>query len=305
MAAPVTSTFDPIAYKATTQEQWQAAAEAWHRWGPTIEQWLGEATETMLDLAGVGEGARVPDVAAGAGGQTLTAARRVGPAGRVLASDIAPGDPGLRRGRGPPSRAGQRGHPGWPTWPPGPWTASSSTSIPGPTTPSSRGWGSSTSPTSSARSAGCAGRCVPAAGWPRSCIPPLTATSSSPCRSQSFAGARSSRRLPAASQTRSASAALVCSKRHSRRPGSATWSPGLCPRRCGWPRRLTCPVRAGVVRRAAPDARRPGRARSGGGLDGDSRGARPVRRLQRVRGPVRDAGGCRDQVGLIASAALI
>lgn len=90
MAAPVTSTFDPIAYKATTQEQWQAAAEAWHRWGPTIEQWLGEATETMLDLAGVGEGARVPDVAAGAGGQTLTAARRVGPAGRVLASDIAP-----------------------------------------------------------------------------------------------------------------------------------------------------------------------------------------------------------------------
>lgn len=112
MAAPVTSTFDPIAYKATTQEQWQAAAEAWHRWGPTIEQWLGEATETMLDLAGVGEGARVPDVAAGAGGQTLTAARRVGPAGRVLASDIAPGDPGLRRGRGPPSRAGQRGHPG-------------------------------------------------------------------------------------------------------------------------------------------------------------------------------------------------
>ena len=158
MAAPVTSTFDPITYKATTQEQWQAAAEAWHRWGPTIEQWLGEATETMLDLAGVGEGARVPDVAAGAGGQTLTAARRVGPAGRVLASDIAPGDPGLRRGRGPPSRAGQRGHPGWPTWPPGPWTASSSTSIPGPTTPSSRGWGSSTSPTSSARSAGCAGR---------------------------------------------------------------------------------------------------------------------------------------------------
>src|SRR4029453_15280274 len=90
MAAPVTSTFDPIAYKATTREQWQAAAEAWHRWGPTIEQWLGEGTETMLDLAGVGEGARVLDVAAGAGGQTLTAARRVGPAGRVLASDIAP-----------------------------------------------------------------------------------------------------------------------------------------------------------------------------------------------------------------------
>jgi Methyltransferase domain len=142
----------------------------------------------MLDLAGVGEGARVLDVAAGAGGQTLTAARRVGPAGRVLASDIAPAI--LDYAAAEARRAGlanvaTRA-----------MEASSSTSIPGPTTPSSRGWGSSTSPTSSARSAGCAGGCVPAAGWPRSCIPPLTATSSSPCRSQSFAGARSSRRLP-------------------------------------------------------------------------------------------------------------
>jgi hypothetical protein len=34
MAAPITSTFDPVAYKATTRQQWQAAAEAWHRWGP-------------------------------------------------------------------------------------------------------------------------------------------------------------------------------------------------------------------------------------------------------------------------------
>ena len=30
------------------------------------------------------------DVAAGAGGQTLAAARRVGPAGRVVANDISP-----------------------------------------------------------------------------------------------------------------------------------------------------------------------------------------------------------------------
>jgi ubiquinone/menaquinone biosynthesis C-methylase UbiE len=44
----------------------------------------------MLDLAGVSAGARVLDVAAGAGGQTLAAARRVGPDGAVLATDIAP-----------------------------------------------------------------------------------------------------------------------------------------------------------------------------------------------------------------------
>ena len=44
----------------------------------------------MLDAAAVSEGAAVLDVAAGAGGQTLAAARRVGPTGRVLATDISP-----------------------------------------------------------------------------------------------------------------------------------------------------------------------------------------------------------------------
>ena len=84
-----TSAFDPIAYKETTRQQWQEAAPAWHRWGPTLENWLGEATELMLDLARIGEGSRVLDVAAGAGGQTLAAARRVGPGGAVLATDIS------------------------------------------------------------------------------------------------------------------------------------------------------------------------------------------------------------------------
>ena len=81
--------FDPDAYKRTTTEQWQTAAEPWDRWGPTLEAWLGEATEVMLDMAGVAPGSRVLDVAAGAGGQTLMAARRVGPEGRVLATDIS------------------------------------------------------------------------------------------------------------------------------------------------------------------------------------------------------------------------
>jgi len=84
------TTFDPIAYKSTTREQWQAAATAWDNWGGVIEEWLAPATETMLDLAQVHTGCRVLDVAAGSGGQTLTAARRVGPTGRVLATDIAP-----------------------------------------------------------------------------------------------------------------------------------------------------------------------------------------------------------------------
>ena len=82
-------TFDPAKYKDTTKQQWQAAAEAWHRWGPTLAEWLGPATETMLDMAGVRPGSRVLDVAAGAGEQTLVAARRVGPEGHILATDIS------------------------------------------------------------------------------------------------------------------------------------------------------------------------------------------------------------------------
>ncbi len=84
-----TSSFDAVSYKETTRKQWQEAAEAWHRWGPAIEDWLGAATEAMLDMAQVGPGDRVLDVAAGAGGQTLAAARRVGESGSVLATDIA------------------------------------------------------------------------------------------------------------------------------------------------------------------------------------------------------------------------
>ena len=44
----------------------------------------------MLDMAHIGEGSHVLDVAAGAGDQTLQAAKWVGPGGRVLATDIAP-----------------------------------------------------------------------------------------------------------------------------------------------------------------------------------------------------------------------
>ncbi len=85
----VSTQFDPALYKETTREQWQEAAAAWHRWGPQLEAWLGEATEVMLDLARVGAGDHVLDVAAGAGGQSIAAARRVGPQGRVLATDIS------------------------------------------------------------------------------------------------------------------------------------------------------------------------------------------------------------------------
>jgi ubiquinone/menaquinone biosynthesis C-methylase UbiE len=82
--------FDPDKFRQTTRAQWESAAEAWDRWGPLLGRWLGPATEAMLDMAAVRAGSRVLDVAAGAGEQTLVAARRAGPQGSVLATDISP-----------------------------------------------------------------------------------------------------------------------------------------------------------------------------------------------------------------------
>ncbi len=81
--------FDPVKYKNTTRDQWQAAAEAWYRWSPTLNDWLGMATDKMLEMAGIGTGHHVLDVAAGAGEQSITTARKVGTSGQVLAVDIS------------------------------------------------------------------------------------------------------------------------------------------------------------------------------------------------------------------------
>ena len=83
-------TFDAVQYKTSTRRQWQEYAAGWNEWAPLLETWLGEATERMLALAGVQAGTRVLDVAAGAGGQSIAAARRVGPDGSVLATDLSP-----------------------------------------------------------------------------------------------------------------------------------------------------------------------------------------------------------------------
>ena len=85
----VTPQFDPVKYKNTTREQWQTAAEAWYRWSPTLHQWLGKATDKMLEMAGISKGHRVLDIAAGVGEQSITTAKKVGAGGYVLATDIS------------------------------------------------------------------------------------------------------------------------------------------------------------------------------------------------------------------------
>ena len=75
--------------QADIRQQWEGAAPGWAQWETTIATWMEPATEAMLAMAGVDAGARVLDLACGAGSQTLRAARRVGAQGHVVASDIA------------------------------------------------------------------------------------------------------------------------------------------------------------------------------------------------------------------------
>jgi ubiquinone/menaquinone biosynthesis C-methylase UbiE len=82
--------FDQNAFKAATREMWDKHAKGWNDHSAQIRDWLREATDAMLAMAKVEVGARVLDVAAGAGDQTLDIAQRVGPAGAVLATDLSP-----------------------------------------------------------------------------------------------------------------------------------------------------------------------------------------------------------------------
>ena len=69
---------------------WDRAAEGWSSSTPIVHAWLRQATAAMLSEARLRPGARVLDLAAGAGEQTKDIALAVGPSGDVLATDISP-----------------------------------------------------------------------------------------------------------------------------------------------------------------------------------------------------------------------
>ena len=81
---------EPETFKQRLRQQWDEVAARWDRWTPVMRDQVAPATQLMLDLARLRPGHRVLDVAAGSGYQSIAAARRVGPTGRVLAIDLAP-----------------------------------------------------------------------------------------------------------------------------------------------------------------------------------------------------------------------
>lgn len=90
MSNAAVTAVDPQAFKAAMRSRWDQSAQGWNDHTSQIRAWLGRATEAMLEMAGVTRHARVLDVAAGAGDQTLSVAERVGPDGFVLATDLSP-----------------------------------------------------------------------------------------------------------------------------------------------------------------------------------------------------------------------
>jgi SAM-dependent methyltransferase len=81
--------FDPVRFKNMTREQWDQVADRWNAWGWLIQEWLGPATEIMLDMARIGPESRVLHVAAGSGQEAIQTARRIGSDGYILATDFS------------------------------------------------------------------------------------------------------------------------------------------------------------------------------------------------------------------------
>jgi SAM-dependent methyltransferase len=81
-------TMDAVEFRSGQRQQWNSAATGWRRWSELIDSAASGVSERLVELAGVEQGSRVLDVAAGYGEPSLTAAK-VASEGRVLATDIS------------------------------------------------------------------------------------------------------------------------------------------------------------------------------------------------------------------------
>lgn len=84
--------FDPVEYKRNSRAEWSSAAAGWEKCLHVVEGEEGGQRQNakLVDLAGVRPGASVLDIGGGYGEPSLTAARVVGPQGKVVCTDISP-----------------------------------------------------------------------------------------------------------------------------------------------------------------------------------------------------------------------
>lgn len=84
-----TQSNDLARYKDEQRQQWDGVAAGWRKWWPVIENGAQHVSQRMIELAEVQPGRRVLDIATGIGEPALLAASRVGPAGRIVATDLS------------------------------------------------------------------------------------------------------------------------------------------------------------------------------------------------------------------------
>ena len=80
-----------VADKRVIEGIFDGAAAEYDRTGPPIFARFGAR---LVELAGIGPGVRVLDVATGTGAALLAAARVASPTGRATGVDLSGGDPG-------------------------------------------------------------------------------------------------------------------------------------------------------------------------------------------------------------------
>jgi SAM-dependent methyltransferase len=83
-------TVNPVEFRDGQRQQWNSAAVGWRKWNELIDRSSRVISDRLVELAGVGPGSRVLDVAAGYGEPSLSAAKAAAPDGSVVATDISP-----------------------------------------------------------------------------------------------------------------------------------------------------------------------------------------------------------------------
>src|SRR5436190_795130 len=82
---------DATEFRDRQRQDWDTASKGWHDWQEEMQRDMRPVSERLVELAGIKAGDRVLDIAAGLGEPALTAAKVVGPDGRVGATDISSG----------------------------------------------------------------------------------------------------------------------------------------------------------------------------------------------------------------------
>src|SRR3954471_1836481 len=79
-----------VEFRESQHKHWDSAAVGWMDWSAFNDSADRHISERLVELAEVRSGSRVLDIATGYGEPALTAARRAGPEGSVVATDISP-----------------------------------------------------------------------------------------------------------------------------------------------------------------------------------------------------------------------